>query len=63
MSYLHRCDADCAGHIVGDTCMVCGVSHTGECPECGGNGFHAALCPDNDERYTLCVNAVHGGRA
>lgn len=63
-AYLHRCDADCAGHLdAGDQCAVCGVSHTGDCPACGGRGFHAALCPGNDERDATAAAAVHGGRA
>jgi hypothetical protein len=47
---LHTCDEDCAG-LVDETgcCSVCGVSHTGLCPECHGTGFHRPGCPESDE--------------
>jgi len=39
----HAKDSDCN---VGDDgcCTECGVSHTEQCPNCGGRGFHAAPC-------------------
>ena len=56
---MHRCDADCAPYLdTDDQCVVCGVSHTGDCLECGGRGFHAPGCSDNDETAHLHSTAL-----
>jgi hypothetical protein len=42
---MHEKDSDCT--LDDDLqCTVCGVSHVGECTECGGHGFHNSFCPD-----------------
>ena len=41
--YLHVQDEDCrVGHD--GTCLLCGVYHGDACPNCGGRGFHRAIC-------------------
>jgi hypothetical protein len=45
---MHERDSDCSPYLVDGQCTVCGVSHTNECPSCGGRGFHEPSCPDND---------------
>jgi hypothetical protein len=42
----HTTDADCT--VVRGTCMICGVSHTSRCSECGGSGFHVEGCARRD---------------
>lgn len=39
----HNQDTDCT--LDDDLqCVVCGVSHSGVCPSCGGRGFHLPTC-------------------
>lgn len=47
----HSSDAHCAGHLVDDTCTICGVDHGVQC-SCGGRGYHAAGCAESDEALT-----------
>lgn len=47
MMTTHETDSDCT--LDGDDqCVVCGVSHTYTCDECGSRGFHRADCPELD---------------
>ena len=49
-SMLHEKDSDCTVGEDGQ-CSVCGVTHTNECPECHGRGFHTTECPDNENNW------------
>ena len=51
MATMHEQDSDCAPFLIDDQCTVCGVSHTNECPECHGRGFHKPECPDNENNW------------
>jgi len=51
MAKMHEQDSDCAPFLVDEQCTVCGVSHTNECPECHGRGFHKPECPDNENNW------------
>jgi hypothetical protein len=50
---MHEQDKDCAPYLVDGQCTVCGVSHTNECPSCGGRGFHKPNCPDSDANWKV----------
>jgi hypothetical protein len=41
----HTKDADCTLDV-DMQCIVCGVSHSSECPQCHGRGFHRPNCPE-----------------
>jgi len=55
---MHEQDSDCAPYLVDDQCTVCGVSHTNQCPECGGRGFHKPECPDSDVNWKVKLPAT-----
>jgi hypothetical protein len=43
---MHLRDEDCAVDPETDCCSICGVDHSGQCPICGGRGFHRFGCTD-----------------
>lgn len=46
----HLRDKDCAPYLNDDEqCAKCRVSHSSECDECGGRGFHRASCSESEE--------------
>ena len=51
MAVMHEQDSDCAPFLVDEQCTVCGVTHSNECPECHGRGFHKPECPDNENNW------------
>jgi hypothetical protein len=51
MAVMHEQDSDCAPFLVDEQCTVCGVTHSNECPECHGRGFHKPKCPDNENNW------------
>ena len=56
---MHKQDSDCAPYLdADDQCTVCGVSHTNECPSCGGRGFHKPSCPDSDANWKVKLPAT-----
>lgn len=61
----HTRDADCAPFLdERDVCTVCGVSHTGGCATCSGQGFHEAGCPGlTPDAAALLVGAGDRERA
>ena len=44
----HVRDADCAGHVVDETCQVCGVWGDDPCADCGGVRYHESDCCSSD---------------
>jgi len=46
----HETEEDCAGHIVDEECMVCGVTHNEACETCGKRGWHAEGCDGESGR-------------
>ena len=40
----HEKDSDCDVDPQTNCCRVCGVDHSGQCPVCGGRGFHKEGC-------------------
>ena len=42
----HATDTDCTIDPATDCCTICGVDHSGECPDCHGRGFHRPGCPE-----------------
>ena len=36
-----------------DQCVQCGVSHAGQCEDCGGRGFHRSWCESLKATMTL----------
>lgn len=42
----HDRDSDCDVDPKTLCCTICGVDHSGTCPECGGHGFHKPDCKE-----------------
>ncbi len=43
---MHHTDDDCT--VLNGECIVCHVTHGDPCVSCGGRGFHADDCADNE---------------
>lgn len=43
---LHAQDEDCDVDPETFCCRICGVDHSGDCPTCGGHGFHKPTCDE-----------------
>lgn len=62
----HTKDSDCTVDPETGLCIECGVCHTlGDCPECGGKGYHVDGCSEMDESVfesIVCIGCLENAR-